>query len=79
MTNLLDRYLALCEEAPTPWAFSEIHDIAGDGIIVDANGEKVCRVYGENRDAQMVGTIILFAVNKVAELATALKDTAPRS
>jgi hypothetical protein len=79
MTNLLDRYLALCEEAPTPWAFPEVHDIADQGIIVDANGEKVCRVYGENRDAQMVGTIILFAVNKVAELATALKDTAPRS
>ena len=56
----------------TPWAFFEVHDIAGQGIIVGANGEKVCRVYGENRDAQMVGTIILFAVNKVAELATAI-------
>ena len=65
--------MALCEEAPTPWTFAEVHDIADHGVIVDANGEKVCRVFEDTRDAQVIGTIILLAVNKVAELAEQLK------
>ena len=67
-------FLERLAECPTPWALADAESVETYGLILDADGQPVCRVTG-SRDYERTAKLIVWAVNQTASLCETLSVT----